>query len=142
MADISFINKDIPFNLPHKKNTRDWIQKVIQMESEKRYVKISFIFCSDEFLNQLNKNYLNHDTFTDILTFDYTEEMNQLVSEIYISIERIRENSHKFRTSFSGELHRVMIHGILHLLGFEDKTEDQRQNMREKENECLTLYEA
>ena len=142
MANISFFNEDIHFNLPQKKRLRKWIEKVIRQESKKEYIQLNFIFCSDAFLHQLNKKYLQHDSLTDIITFDYAEDIHQLESEIYISIDRVRENSQQFNTSFISELNRVMIHGVLHLLGFKDKTEDQQQKMREKENECLTLYLA
>jgi probable rRNA maturation factor len=142
MANISFFNEGIHFNLPQKKRLRNWIEKVIRQESKKEYIQLNFIFCSDVYLHHLNKKYLQHDSLTDIITFDYSENINQLESEIYISIDRVRENSRQFNTSFSSELNRVMIHGVLHLLGFKDKTEDQQQKMREKENECLTLYPA
>ncbi len=140
MTNISFFNEDIHFNLPHKKRLRKWIEKVIQEESKKDPIQISFIFCSDAYLSQLNQEYLQHDSLTDIITFDYAEDINQIESEIYISIDRVRDNSRRYETSFTGELNRVMIHGVLHLLGFQDKTEDQQQKMRQKENECLTLY--
>jgi rRNA maturation RNase YbeY len=142
MAEISFFNEDIHFKLLHKKNLTNWIEKVIQLESKKNQTQINFIFCSDNYLHVLNTKYLQHESLTDIITFDYAEDSNHLEADIYISIDRVRENGPKFNTSFSRELRRVMIHGVLHLLGFQDKTEDQQQKMREKENECLTLYET
>ncbi len=142
MAEISFFNEDIHFKLPHKKNLTNWIEKVIELESKKNQTQINFIFCSDNYLHVLNNKYLQHESLTDIITFDYAEDSNHLEADIYISIDRVRENGPKFNTSFSRELHRVMIHGVLHLLGFKDKTKDQQQKMREKENECLTLYET
>jgi probable rRNA maturation factor len=142
MTSILFFNEDVKFNLLHKKRLRSWIEKIIHQESNKDHFQINFIFCSDAYLHQLNKEYLQHDSFTDIITFDYTEKTNQLESEIYISIDRIRENARLFKVSLKEEIRRVMIHGILHLLGFKDETKDQRQKMREKENEFLTLYQV
>jgi rRNA maturation RNase YbeY len=141
MAKISFFKENIDFNLPQKTSIKTWIQTIINQESNKKIKKINFIFCNDTFLHTLNKNYLQHDSLTDILTFDYAGNKNTLESEIYISIDRIRENSKQYNTSFSRELHRVMAHGILHLLGFDDKTEHQRQKMHEKENQYLNLYQ-
>jgi len=126
MADISFFNEDIQFNLSHKQRIRKWIEKVIRLESKIEHIQISFIFCSDACLHQLNEKYFSHDTLTDIITFDYSDGIHQLESDIYISIDRIRENGKQYNTSFYEELKRVMIHGVLHLLGFQDKTEDQQ----------------
>lgn len=141
MLPISFFNEDLSFHLPHKTRIRHWIKKVIQEESDKKLIQINFIFCSDSYLLQLNQQYLQHDTLTDIITFDHAGQSEQLESDIYISIDRVNENSQHFDVPFFEELKRVMIHGILHLLGYKDKTEDQQQKMREKENQCLNLYE-
>jgi len=140
MAKISFFKEEVQFNLPDKTRLINLIENIIHQETKKEIKQISFIFCSDTYLYQLNKNYLHHNSLTDILTFDYSENAGILESEIYISIDRILENSKKYNVSFKKELHRVLIHGILHLSGFDDKTEHQRQKMREKENEYLTLY--
>ncbi len=95
--------------------------------------ELSFIFCSDNYLLGINKNYLKHDFYTDVITFDYCE--NDIISgDIFISIERIKENAKTFNTTFENELYRVMIHGILHLVGYNDKTDKEQKQMREKEN--------
>ncbi len=95
--------------------------------------ELSFIFCSDNYLLEMNKNYLNHDYYTDVITFDYCE--NDIVSgDIFISIDRIKENAKIYKTTFQNELHRIMIHGVLHLVGYSDKTDKEQKQMREKEN--------
>ena len=99
---------------------------------------INYIFCSDNYLHQINFQYLDHDTFTDIITFDQSDK-DQIEGDIFISIDRVHENANERNISFVNELHRVMIHGILHLLGYNDKTPKEKQLMREKEDECLSL---
>jgi len=100
--------------------------------------ELSFIFCSDEYLKKLNFKYLNHDYFTDVITFDYSKE-KLLFGDIYISTDRVKENSKTYNTYFNQELFRVIIHGVLHLCGFNDKTEEEKNLIRSKENEFLSL---
>ena len=100
--------------------------------------ELSFIFCADEYLKKINIKYLNHDYFTDVITFDYSKE-KLLFGDIYISTDRVRENSKTYNTYFNEELFRVIIHGVLHLCGFNDKTEDEKNLIRSKENEFLSL---
>lgn len=134
---ISFHSEDVDFQLENEQQIIDWIKNTIQQEA-KSATEISYIFCSDEYLYQMNLAYLNHDTYTDIITFDYTE--NSVVSgDIFISIDRVKENAIKFKTTFKNELSRVIIHGVLHLLGYKDKTPEQKQVMRSKEDFYLTL---
>jgi rRNA maturation RNase YbeY len=97
---------------------------------------ISYIFCDDEYLLEINKTYLEHDFFTDIITFDYSDK-EKIAGDLFISIDRVRENSLTHNENFEKELHRVIIHGILHLLGLKDKTEKQAKQMRKAEEECL-----
>lgn len=101
---------------------------------------VSFIFCKDDYLHSLNQKFLNHDTYTDILTFTLSDENEPVQSEIYISVERIRENSLAFGVAFSVELLRVMVHGILHLCGYSDHTAEVKKIMRQKEDFYLSLY--
>lgn len=118
---------------------KKWIEAVIKKE-KKSPGEINYIFCDDDSLLALNKKYLNHDTFTDILTFDYSGEApikNKIIADIYISIPRVKSNAKKFNTPFEKELSRVMIHGILHLCGYKDKTRKDKTLMRMKEEECL-----
>jgi rRNA maturation RNase YbeY len=102
--------------------------------------RISYIFCTDEYLHKLNVQYLNHDTLTDILTFTLSETSLPLISEIYISVDRVKENSETLGINFDDELHRVMIHGILHLCGFSDHTPNLKSEMRNKEDYYLNKY--
>jgi rRNA maturation RNase YbeY len=115
----------------------DWLSAVLA-EYQKQADEINFIFCSDEYLLEINKTYLAHDYYTDVITFDNTEEGEPLQSDIFISIDRVKENAEKFAVTFQHELYRVMVHGILHLAGFKDKTEDEQKLMREKENLYLS----
>ena len=99
---------------------------------------ITFVFCDDNYLHKINLEFLNHDTYTDIITFDYSAG-NEMVSEIYISVDRVAENAKKFSQTFENEMHRVMIHGVLHLCGYKDKLAKDKQIMRDKENHYLSL---
>jgi rRNA maturation RNase YbeY len=101
---------------------------------------INFIFCSDEYLSELNKTYLKHDGLTDILTFPFAEEPETISGDIYISVDRVKENAENFGEQMEQELRRVMIHGILHLMGYKDKTEDEKKRMRKKENHYLKKF--
>jgi len=101
---------------------------------------LSYIFCTDEYLLQLNQQHLNHDTLTDIITFDLSSSENVVEGEIYISTERVRENAAKYGAAYAEELHRVIFHGALHLCGFKDKNEADKQQMRAMENDCLDKY--
>ena len=99
---------------------------------------IAFVFCDDNYLHKINLEFLKHDTFTDIITFDYSAG-NEIVSEIYISVDRVADNAKKFSQTFEDEIHRVIIHGVLHLCGYRDKLAEDKQIMRDKENHYLTL---
>lgn len=137
-SSISFHSEDVDFQLENEQKFVDWINSTVQQE-EKSATEITYVFCSDEYLYQMNVDYLNHDNYTDIITFDYTE--NTIVSgDIFISIDRVKENAIKFNTTFLNELSRVIIHGVLHLLGYKDKTTEQKQVMRSKEDFYLTLF--
>jgi rRNA maturation RNase YbeY len=133
---IQFFSEDINFIFKNKIQTRNWLAKVIEKEN-KGLLNINYIFCSDEFLLELNKKYLNHSTLTDILTFPDDSVSGKISGDIYISIERIRENSEKYTQPFDKELHRVMVHGVLHLLGYKDKTKNEKETMTLKEDYYL-----
>lgn len=134
---INFLKADISFVPKQKKLLRQWIALTIQAH-HKKLGQIDYIFCSDEYLLEMNKQYLNHHTLTDIITFDYSNELTaEVAGEIYISINRVRENAEVFKCTFNDELHRVMIHGVLHLCGFKDKTKNQKQIMRAQEDEAI-----
>jgi probable rRNA maturation factor len=139
---ISFNNQDIKYKLSDKKQLKQWITTVVHSKN-RRVGDIAFIFCSDEYLLEINKQYLNHKTLTDIITFDYSKENPQLPisGDIYISIDRIKYNAQKFAVSDENELYRVIIHGVLHLLGYKDKTKAAKDEMTKQENFCLKLLE-
>jgi probable rRNA maturation factor len=134
---IRFFSEDTNFILKHPRKTSNWIKSVAK--KEKTGIKeISYIFCSDTFLFSLNKGFLKHNTLTDIITFDYSST-DELEGEIYISVERVNENALKFKKEFDEELHRVIIHGILHLTGYKDKKYSDKVVMRKKEDTYLSL---
>ena len=103
-------------------------------------IDVSYIFCTDAYLLQINQDFLQHDTFTDIITFDLSENDNHLVAEIYVSVDRIQENASKFEVSYQRELHRVIFHGMLHLCGFKDKSKKDAALMRSMEDASLATY--
>lgn len=137
MPAINFFEEDITYKLKHKTEVRRWITETVKAEGF-RLRELNYIFCSDSYLLPINQQYLNHDTYTDIVTFDNSEEEGTIVGDIFISIERIRENSTKFKVNETDELHRVLIHGALHLLGYKDKTPVTKQKMTEKEDFYLS----
>ncbi|AMS28224.1 rRNA maturation factor [Bacteroidetes bacterium UKL13-3] len=134
---MSFNTVDTSYTVKHKKNLRSWIKETISKE-KKSLGEISFNFCSDEYLLSVNKEHLNHDYYTDIITFDFCE--NDIISgDIYISIDRVKENAKTENRTINNELHRVIIHGILHLCGYKDKKPADASVMREKEDFYLSL---
>lgn len=135
---ISFHTEEIKFTLKHKAVIKQWIGSVIQKKKCKTG-DISFVFCSDEHLHKINKEYLNHDTYTDIITFDYSQNEPAVAvsGDIFISVDRIKENASKFQKTFENELHRVIIHGVLHLLGYKDKTKKAKDEMTKQEDLAL-----
>jgi len=134
---ISFNNQSIPFKLKNKAKLKLWIKSVVEKEKH-TLGTINYVFCNDAELLEINLKHLNHNTFTDIITFDYTEGV-KINSDIFISINRVEENAKKFKVSFEEELHRVMIHGVLHLCGYKDKSKSDTELMRKKENWALNL---
>ena len=135
---IHFFYEDVKFRFKTTQKTKSWIKGVIKSEN-KELGELNYIFCTDAFLAKINLGYLKHDTFTDIITFDTSEDDLSITGEIYISLERVRENAAKFNAEVDHELHRVMIHGVLHLVGYADKTAQQKKIMREKEDAYLSL---
>lgn len=135
--NIRFYSENIPFVLKNKRIIKNWLFQVIESEGKKTG-EINIIFCSDDYLLEINKQYLTHDFFTDIITFDYTTD-DIINGELYISIDRVKENAEKYLEIFDKELKRVMVHGILHLLGYKDKTPKQEKEMRQKEESSINL---
>ena len=138
MENISFFSEDISFEIDNSHKHITWINSLISSHS-KIEGEITYIFCSDNYLLSINKEHLNHDTFTDIITFDYSQS-GIISGDIFISIERVIENAKQFSQEFSQELKRVMAHGVLHLIGFKDKTEEEKKDMRGAEENAIKLY--
>ena len=131
---------EIKFKLHPKKTIKKWLTEVAKLE-KKKIGDLNIIFYNDKQLLEINKQYLNHDTLTDIITFDYSE--NALISgDIFISVERVKENAENFNVSFEEELMRVMAHGILHLCGYKDNNNNEKLLMKQKEEEALLLYQT
>jgi rRNA maturation RNase YbeY len=134
---ISF-NYELEFQLDNEEQFSKWISKTIQSENKKEG-DINYIFCNDEYILEINKQYLNHDYYTDIISFDYSVG-NELHGDLFVSIERVRENATDFNVSFDEELKRVIIHGILHYCGYKDKSNEDELLMREKEDEKIKMF--
>ena len=134
---ISF-NYEFEFKLQDESLYSNWISRVIQSENKKEG-DINYVFCEDEYILQINQQYLNHDYYTDIISFDYTVG-NELHGDIFISVDRVRENALDYNTSFEEELKRVIIHGVLHYCGYKDKTEKDEQLMRSKEDVKIQMF--
>ncbi len=135
-SSILFHTEDISFSLDDEEKTSHWIKEVISLSGSSLGV-LNYVFCSDNYLLEINKNHLQHDYYTDIITFPLSE--NPLEADLFISVDRVKENALTLGISFTEELHRVIIHGVLHLIGYGDKTEEEQLKMRAKENECLML---
>ncbi|WMJ71988.1 rRNA maturation RNase YbeY [Cytophagaceae bacterium ABcell3] len=136
---ILFFSEDIDFRYKEKQKTRKWINTIVSQEN-KKLRSLNIIFCSDSFLLSINQEYLQHDTYTDIITFEYSEDDTYIEGDIYISIDRISENAKNLDNTFETELKRVIIHGVLHLCGYADKTEKEQQEMRTKEDISLQIF--
>lgn len=136
MSRVNFYSEDIVFTLPKPSKTSKWVRSVISDEKRETGT-INYIFCSDGFLEAMNAQYLNHKDLTDIITFDNSES-GEIEGDIFISVDRVRDNAIKFKIPFQHELHRVIIHGVLHLLGYSDKTASSKAQMRMKEDACLS----
>lgn len=138
MAAVDFFAQDIAFKLPKPRKTKQWIELAIEKE-RKKIEHLNYIFCSDAYLLSLNEQYLNHKTLTDIITFDHSETKEHIEGDIFISVERVSANAVELNTDFDEELHRVIIHGVLHLIGYSDKSLPKKAQMRKKEDAYLSL---
>ena len=133
-----YFNYEGDFTLDNEEQVADWIERIIESE-DKELGEISYIFCDDEYLHKINVEYLDHDTLTDIISFDYTE--GDIISgDIFISIERVLDNANDFNVPFETELKRVLAHGVLHYCGYKDKSEADEQLMRAKEEEKMAMF--
>jgi rRNA maturation RNase YbeY len=139
LGTITFNYHDVKFSLQDKLYLKSFLSRVFAEEGV-RFKSLSYIFCNDAYLLKLNQDYLKHDTLTDILTFSLSNSPLDIVAEIYISIERVKENAETLKIPFSDELRRVMIHGILHLCGYSDESNKEKSEMRVKEDYYLSLF--
>jgi len=137
---ISFSSNEIKFRLKNKAQVCKWLELLIH-QSGFASESISIVFCSDAFLLEMNRNYLNHDYFTDIITFDYSDKQ-QLSGELFISVDRVKENANERKLQYEEELLRVIAHGVLHLMGFKDKTKKDAVNMRKAEDSALQQFKS
>ncbi len=135
---IEFVSEDVDFTLPNQEPVAAWLSGIIQSHYF-QLENLTYIFCSDEYLLEINQEYLDHDTYTDIITFNNADEPEVIESDIFISIDRVKENATNLNVPFLDELHRVMAHGVLHLLGYDDKDPELKQLMRTAEDNCLSL---
>jgi len=135
---ISFSVVETNYNLKNKLKVRSWVKSILETEG-KTAGEITYVFCNDEYLGGMNEKYLKHNTLTDIITFDYSEK-GKLSGDIFISIERVKENAGSFNTTLNQELGRVMAHGVLHLSGYKDKTPEDKRIMRSKEDFYLATF--
>jgi len=140
MPAISFFNQSVSYKLPNKLKLKKWIKATIEREGY-NLEQLNFIFCNDEYLLGINQQYLNHDTYTDIITFDNSEVEKLIIGDIFISIERVKENAKIYKTNDFDEVCRIIIHGTLHLLGYKDKGKIAKTLMTDKENEYLATRE-
>lgn len=137
----SFHDNDVKSALKEKRKLSAYLNKLVhQYRDGKGKVSLTYIFCTDEYLLEMNKQFLDHDTYTDIITFDLTADNELLTGEIYISTDRVTENAVKFGAGYNNELHRVIFHGALHLCGFKDKSAADKKVMRQMEDICLNEY--
>lgn len=139
---IKYFKEDTKFNFKNKRDCNRWIKEVLNdpriITDKVKLGDINIIFCSDNFILDINNKYLNHNYFTDIITFDYSSE-NIISGDLIISTDTVRENSVTYNQTFTDELHRVIIHGILHLIGYDDKNKVDKERMRTAENRALSL---
>lgn len=139
MSTINFFQEEITFELKDESSITSWLQSVATAEGQS-IGEINYIFCSDDYILSINEEYLNHDYYTDIITFDNRDNtQDDIEADIFVSIDRVQENAQMIQVPFDTELRRVMVHGLLHLLGYHDKSEEEISQMREKEEAYLSL---
>ena len=140
-ANVFFFKEGVSFRLNDQEKIKSWLTKAARKEAY-RIKTLNYIFCDDKYLLQMNKDYLHHNYFTDIITFDNSTEKKIIAGDVFISVDTVRSNSKRFDTNFYDELHRVMIHGLLHLLGYKDKTEANKKRMRKMEDIWLDVLNS
>jgi len=139
MSPIHFYFENVDLNLRNRKKLKAFINRLI-IKEKRQLAGLSYIFSSDKALFEINRKYLKHNFYTDVITFNLSTSSKEILADIYISADRVKENAQTLKLSFKEELHRVMFHGLLHLCGYNDKTDNQRRVMRSRENFYLDLY--
>ncbi len=135
---IQFHHEDVkPLKIP-RRELKKWLKSVIETEG-KKLSDVNYIFCTDDYLLEVNKQYLDHDYYTDIITFDYVEG-DEISGDIFVSVDRVKDNANEFNVSFDEELRRILVHGVLHLLGYPDKQPEERKKMTAKEDFYLATF--
>lgn len=137
-SKVYFFFQGVKPTLKNRTALKEFIEKVFNKE-KRTLISINYVFCSDKSLLEINKQYLKHDFYTDIITFDLSEE-EKIIADVYISVDRVKDNARSLGVSFRSELHRVIFHGALHLCGYGDKTKSEKRNMRDKEDYYINLY--
>ena len=136
---LKFFAEEIEFKTPQPQKTSKWLKNISESEGYE-VGDLNYIFCTDEYLLEVNRQYLDHDYYTDIITFDNSEEEGKLEGDIFVSIDRVKENAANEGVAFELELRRVLVHGLLHLVGFDDTSDELKKIMRMKEDECLLKF--
>ena len=137
---ILFFFEEIHFSFTKRNLTREWLHKIAKRE-QRKITALNYIFCNDDFLLTINRQHLNHDTYTDIITFGYSPETSkEITGDIFISIDRVKENALTYHTTFQNELKRIMAHGLLHLCGYKDKSVPDKAMMKKKEDASVALF--
>ena len=138
---VRFYEQEVKSGLKDRRKLSRYLQSLIRRQkTQVKDVQLVYVFCDDDYLVEINMDYLNHATLTDIITFDLSEEPETMQGEVYISTERVRENAGKYKVTYEMELHRVIFHGALHLCGFKDKKKADKERMRQEEDLCLSQY--
>ncbi|WP_247237964.1 rRNA maturation RNase YbeY [Telluribacter sp. SYSU D00476] len=137
---INFFQEDVSIKVPTPLKTKRWLKAVVEAEGA-QLNHLNYIFCSDEYLLNVNREYLEHDYYTDIITFDTSDEgEDQIEGDIFVSIDRVKENAQNLTKSFEDEFRRVLVHGVLHLIGYDDTTDESEAEMRKKEDDYLQIF--
>ena len=138
---VRFYEQEVKSGLKDRRKLSTYLQSLIRRQkTQVKDIQLVYVFCDDDYLVEINMDYLNHATLTDIITFDLSEEPDTMQGEVYISTERVRENAGKYKVTYEMELHRVIFHGALHLCGFKDKKKADKERMRQEEDLCLSQY--
>ena len=138
---VRFYEQEVKSGLKDRRKLSSYLQSLIRRQkAQVKDIQLVYVFCDDDYLVEINMDYLNHATLTDIITFDLSEEPETMQGEVYISTERVRENAGKYKVTYEMELHRVIFHGALHLCGFKDKKKADKERMRQEEDLCLSQY--